>query len=133
MILFTLDIKYFKKQSIVYLFISIFCILFCLIYEMFSHNVYSSYMRKAFLIPLIFGFCLSIIIYIFKLKRFTNRISINLYNASLATFTLYCFIRGVLEIYGTTNSLINLYLVIGTILIILSIFILLIRKEDKNV
>lgn len=116
-----LDINFFKKQSIVYFFASVFCMLFGLIYEIFSHNVYSNYMIFAFLIPLILGSGISLII--IKNNIRINRISMNLYNASVATFTIYSIFNGVLEIYGTTNNLINIYLYVGLLLIIFSFII----------
>lgn len=123
MILSILDINYFKKQAIVYLIISIFCFVFGRVYEMFSHNVYSSYMMNSYLIPLFFGFFASLTMFLLKLNKITNRISINLYNASIATFTIYSIFKGILEIYGTTNKLINIYLYIGILLFIISIAI----------
>lgn len=136
MILSTLDIDYYKKQTITYFLISIFCFIFSRIYEIFSHGVYSKYMMNAFLIPLIFGFIVSLILLISKNIEINNRISINLYNASIATFTIYSIFRGVLEIYGTTNNLINIYLYIGTILMLLSIIICIykyLNRGNKNV
>ena len=120
-ILYTLDINYFKKQSIIYLIISILCLIIGIIYELLSHNVYSIYMQFALVIPLIFGFILSLIIYIVKPSKLPNHISINLYNAAIATITIFSFIKGVLDIYGTTNSLINVYIIVSIILILLSI------------
>lgn len=92
-----------------------------IIYELFSHNVYSVYMQFAFVIPLILGFILSLIIYIVKPYKLPNRISMDLYNAAIATITIFSFIKGVLDIYGTTNSLINVYIIVSIILILLSI------------
>lgn len=131
MTLSTLAINYSKKQTICYILISLFCLTFGLIYEHFSHDVYSSFMMNAFLIPLIFGGVVSFLIYKGKLHTKINRISINLYNSSLATFTIYCIIRGVLEIYGTTNALINIYLYIGITLLICSVIssIILTKKD----
>lgn len=119
--MYTLDINYLKKQSFIYLFISIISLIIGIIYESFSHDVYSFYMQYAFLIPLIFGCILSLIIYIIKPYKLPNRISVNLYNASIATLTVYSFIRGVLEIYGTTNSLINIYIIVSILLLVFSI------------
>ncbi len=118
MILYMLDTNYFKRQSIVYIIVSIFCFLFGFVYEKFSHQVYSFYMTYAFLIPFLFGFFPSVFMIWFRKSQ--NRKSVNLYNASLATFTSYSFIRGFLEIYGTTNELIGVYLYVGLFLLILS-------------
>ena len=120
MILYILDTDYYKKQGIVYIIITIATLIFGLIYEMFSHNVISYFMLCAFLIPLIFGAIVSIIMYVFKIKKVT-RVQINLYNASVATLTVGSIIKGVLEIYGTTNWKVYIYLFIGIFLLIGSI------------
>ena len=125
MILFILDIK---KQSKMYLIFSLFCLVFGLIYEYFSHNVYSNYMMYAFLIPLYFGSFISYVIYKFNLK--TNYISNSLYNASIITFTVGSIIKGVLDIYGTTNQLIIFYLIGGVILIIGSLASYIVKNID---
>lgn len=130
MILFTLDISYFRKQSKIYLIVSFICLVLGLVYESFSHQVYSAYMLFAFTIPLFFGCLLSEYIYSFKIKNIT-RLSVNLYNASIANFTIYSLIKGVLDIYGTTNSKINIYLILGIIFIILSILIHIQKTSSK--
>lgn len=129
--MYTLDIKYYKKQTLIYFISSIFCLIFGRIYDIFSHDVHSKFMLNAYLIPLIFGCILSFIVYIFKLNKLFKRISINLYNASVATITIYFIFYGVLEIYGTTNKLINVYLYVSILLLIISIIINL--MEVKNV
>lgn len=120
MILSTLDIKFFKKQALVYFVISIFVFVFGCVYKLFSHDVNSNFMKFAFVIPLLFGTMVSFLIYIFKVKNFQNRVCINTYNASIATFTTYFIVKGVLDIYGTTNKLINIYLITGLILFLIS-------------
>lgn len=117
----TLDINYFKKQSITYIGFTIFCLVFGLIYEKFSHGVYSSYMMYAFLIPLLFGFVFSIIMCFINTNYLPNRASVNLYNASLVTLTIYSIFKGILEIYGTTNSLIKVYLYVSFLLFVISL------------
>lgn len=103
MILYTLVTN--KK---LYLIFTIIIFIFAQVYNLFSHNVYSIFMTYAFIIPLVFGFIPSL----FKLKIINKY-----YNAGIITFTIYSLMRGFLEIYGTTNSLIKIYLYIGTILI----------------
>lgn len=130
MILSILDINYFRKQMLIYLLISMFCYIFGRVYEMFSHNVYSSYMMDAYIIPLILGFLVSLMISIFKLK--INRLSVNIYNAGVSTITVYSILRGVLEIYGTTNTLINIYLFIGVPLLIIGSIISIIESKREG-
>lgn len=133
MTLSTLDIKYFKKQSIVYFVFSILCFAFGRIYEIFSHDVYSKFMMNAFLIPLFMGCLLSLIIYLLKIKKLANRLSVNLYNAGVATLTVYSIFRGVLEIYGTTNYLINIYLCISISMFLISIVALFKKIIKTNI
>ena len=127
MILYTLDINYFKKQTIVYSVISILLMIFGLVYEQFSHEVYSNYMIYAFAIPQVIGMLPSMLYSLSIIKKLPNRISVNLHNAAIATITVYSIIRGILEIYGTTNSLINLYIYIYIIFEIVAIACLRIK------
>lgn len=127
MILSILDNKYLKKQRKIYLIISIICLIFSLIYEHFSHEVYSFYMISAFLIPLILGSVVSTLLSMKNIR--VSRISNNLYNASVATFTIYFVMRGFLEIYGTTNSIINIYPIVGIILLFVSIILKVINRQ----
>ena len=116
----TLDIKYFKKQSIVYLIVSALTLVFALIYEKFSHNVYSPFMLGAFIIPLILGAVISFITY--KMKCTTRRrLQNNLYNAGVATLTVGSIFVGVLEIFGTTNAKVIVYFFVGVLFILLSL------------
>ena len=101
----------------VYLITSIITFIFAQVYNIFSHNVYSTFMTYAFIIPLIFGFIPSVLN--IKLKLINNK----LYKASIFTFLAYSLLRGFLEIYGTTNSLINIYLYVGIVLFLLSVSI----------
>lgn len=127
----TLDINNFKKVSFKYLIFSIFCGIFAFIYEMFSHGVYSNNMIFAFLIPLVMGTIMFYLIYITNWNKYIDYIGYNLYNASIATFTIGSIIKGVLEIYGTTNSLINMYFIIGFVLLVISILFIIIEVIKK--
>lgn len=101
-----------------YLLVSIFVALFGGIYEIFSHGVYSGYMIYAFAFPLVGGAlpfltcCLS--------QRFPHPGALvrNLYHSGIATLTTGSIVRGILEIYGTTNSLSGLYWVLGIALLL---------------
>ena len=118
-ILSILDIK---KQALKYLIFSIFLVIFATVYEQFSHGVYSNYLMYAFLIPLIFGFGTCIVI-----KKHPSKLSNTLYNLGLITLTLGSILKGVLDIYGTTNVLIFTYLIIGIPLTLGGIIIYIIK------
>lgn len=135
MILFMLDIKSNKRQIVKYLIMSIFFLLFALIYEIFSHGVFSSYMMCAFLIPLLMGCFIYGMIYYTKTNRYLSNSALIFYNTSILTFTLGSIMKGVLDIYGTTNQMIRIYSKLGISLIIISMIINLSYniKEKRNV
>lgn len=120
-----LDINDLKNENKFIIGFSVFVLIFGIIYEMFSHGVISYYMIFAFLIPLI-NFLINIIFINSKIK--VNKLSKNLFSMSICTFTFLSIIKGVLDIYGTTNNLIFVYLIVGIILLVTSI-ILFIKTE----
>ena len=94
----------------------IYCI-FAFMYEHFSHGVTSFYMVCAFLIPLLGGFLVNLII---KSAGFAipGKWSANLYNSGIAALTVGNLVKGALDIYGTTNRLTVIYLIVGLVLIL---------------
>ena len=113
-----LSILEFKKEKNKFIHYTIFCTIFAFIYELFSHEVYSLFMILNFIFPLI---GLITLLSLQKKNITINNCSYNLFKASLLTFTIYFIIKGVLEIYGTTNSLVIIYPSLELILLILSI------------
>jgi peptidoglycan/LPS O-acetylase OafA/YrhL len=88
------------------------------VYELFSHGVYSYYMIYAFMVPLVGGAipCLVTAAKAGKKRRPRDAeatISAKLQLAAVATLTAGSFMRGVLEIYGTTNKLTVIYAAAG--------------------
>ena len=114
-----------KKQHVIhgiqiYLGSTIFCTLFSVIYEAFSHEVYSNFMIYLALIPLIGG------LLPFLLLRLTNlpypaRLSLNAYNSGIATLTVGCCLKGVFEIYGSSCPQITVYWITGAALVFLGL------------
>lgn len=125
MILYILDIKDIKNKRKNFFIISVICLICGIIYELFSHQVYSIFMIGAFVIPLVMGTIIPSIVC--KIKMPSN-IENNLYNASIATFTFGSFINGFLNIYGTTNSKIWIYFIVGIILLCISVANYILRK-----
>lgn len=112
-----------KKEQAVqtannYIKISLFIALFGAIYELFSHEVYSYHMIYAFAIPLAGGALPFLAIAMGRAKRYPGKISRSLYHAGIATLTVGSIMSGILKIYGTTNSLLSAYWIIGCLLII---------------
>ncbi len=121
-ILYILDIKDLKKENIFIIGFSIFTLVFAIIYECFSHGVVSYFMILAFLIPLL-NLILNCIFIYSKFK--VTRLSKNLISMSIYTFTFFSIMKGVLDIFGTTNNLIFIYLIVGLLLFIFGVFSLL--------
>ena len=122
MILSILDIK---KQIIKYLIFTIFCLVLGIIYEHFSHNVFSIYMSFAFIIPF-FGLLVNSFIYKFKIK--TDIYSNKFFNYGIITFTVGSLLKGALDIYGTTNKLLYLYIVFGLFFIVISLITRIVKS-----
>lgn len=86
------------------------------VYELFSHGVYSYYMIYAFMIPLALGALTHLADsrgYFTKGGRTAEMILL----AAVATLSIGSVMKGVLEIYGTTNTLLSAYPVAGVILL----------------
>lgn len=107
-----------QRTALVYLLAAIFCALFGAVYELFSHEVYSFYMIYAFAFPLVFG-CLPFLFFAyFGAGVYPPLLARQLYHSGVATLTVGSIFVGVLEIYGTTNSLSAVYFAAGVILIL---------------
>ncbi len=107
MTLFTSVIKRYPKK---YLGISLFCFLFSWIYESFSHGVLSIYMMIPGGVVLLGGF----------FSLFFRSLSTKFYHSSLACFVFYLYLKGILEIYGTTNQYVIYYLYASGLFLLLS-------------
>ncbi len=121
------------KTAFVYLLISCFCALFGAIYEIYSHEVYSFYMIYAFAFPLVGGALPFSAIGLFRIKKYPYSASRNIYHSGIATLTVGSIIRGVLEIYGTTNSLVKYYWLVGISLLLAGVLAYLIQLLKNRI
>lgn len=112
-----LNAKRAAKTAFVYLLFSLFCVLFGAAYELYSHEVYSFYMIYAFAFPLVGGTLPFYILNLVRAKKYPNAIARNLYHSGIATLTVGSIMKGVLDIYGTTNTLTGYYWLIGAVLL----------------
>lgn len=127
------------RTSLIYMAISAGLAFAGAVYELFSHGVYSYFMIYAFAITLIGGALPYMLSYIGSLTgRFTLLRSLLgsdhdvMYHAGIATLTAGSIMKGVLDIYGTTNRLTVAYPVVGAILIIAAVA-LAVRKNTLNI
>lgn len=120
------------KTSFVYLLISLFCALFGAVYERFSHGVYSFYMIYAFAFPLTGGTLPFFVLHLLRAGRYPGTLARNLYHSGIATLTVGSIVRGVLEIYGTTNALAGYYWIAGGALWLAGIAAYLVHNANKK-
>ena len=88
------------------------CAVFGAVYERFSHGVYSRFMIGAFAVPLLLG-ALPFFLLRKAGKPFPGALPADLIHAGAAALTVGSITRGVLDIYGTTNSLVLVYWLAG--------------------
>lgn len=124
-----LEKEAYLKTAYVYLLISLFCALFGAVYELFSHEVYSFYMIYAFVFPLAGGVLPFLLMGMEKLSKRPSAISCNLYHAGISTLTVASILSGIVEIYGTTNTLIRIYWMTGTFMILGSLLVCMAQKK----
>lgn len=78
-------------------------------------------MSYAFVVPIVYGFA-AILLY-----RFVDEKVYCLSILSMITLFFYFILRGILEIYGTTNRLINIHLYSSVFLVIICLLIIIIN------
>lgn len=121
-----------KKRLIIYSAITIFCGIFSVIYEHFSHDVYSVFMVYLFAIPLLLG-VVPELVSLFSKSTKSSPWSRLFRHFAVATLTVGSTLQGVLEIYGTTNGFVIWYLVAGICLFVISFVIWLAANADDKV
>ena len=100
--------------------ISVFCLLFSLIYEMFSFGVISVSMLTVFVYPLILG-----ALACFLMKGNIGRF----YNDGVILLAFASLINGVLEIYGSDTPYTRYMMIAGIVLMILQICLNCIKRK----
>lgn len=124
--------KRLQKHLIGSIISALFCALFAAVYESFSFGVYSYFMLFAFGVPLL-GCSLPYSIIIFRNKNIPDMLALRLWNSGIAILTVGSIIQGVIEIYGTTNHFIIIYLIAGIIFCISGLVVWFICcKQTKN-
>lgn len=95
--------------------ITIFCGVFGIVYEQYSHGVFSPFMGLLFLFPLLGGFFPFLILSSKRVKKLPSTMSRYTYHSGLATLTTGSLLTGVFDIYGTTAPLVNVYWFVGSL------------------
>ena len=120
----------YNKTIIRYLIASIVCLLFALVYEYFSHGVYSIYMCSCPVFPFVGGF-LGFLLLKKSGRPYPSGPSGIFYNLSIETFTLGNIVAGVFDIYGSDNPYVIIYWIAGG-LMLLSSFVAFYMHEHSD-
>ena len=107
------------------------CAVIGLIYEIFSHGVWSTYMVLAWVFPFILGALPNFLIWLTRAKE-PGVAAENIYACGVLTLTAGCMLKGVLEIFGTTNSLLAVFPIAATALLIAGTVMYILRPEKKG-
>lgn len=113
-----MSISAIKFQRRCYAGAAAFCLLFGIVYEVFSHHVYSVFMIGAFAVPLLGGGIAELL-----LRKGKPLLSRQLWGGGVIWLTLGCIYKGVLDIYGTTNRLLIVFPVVGILQLIIALLI----------
>lgn len=105
-----------RKTVKTYLWLTLFCAVFSLIYELFSHGVYSGEMILLFFFPLLGGALPAAAIGKIRALPTPGRLPRQLYRSGLLTLAVGDCLAGVLEIYGTTSPYLPVYPAMGAAL-----------------
>lgn len=101
----------YRISRILYIAASVFFFVFQIVYGRFSHGVSSLYMTWAFLIPLVSGIINEVSYHVKATIRELNMR--HLLAGGAVWLTLGSVFQGVLDIYGTTNQLTIMFLIVG--------------------
>jgi hypothetical protein len=110
-----------KRSAIVGLSLALFCVVFTIIYEHFSHNAASDHMRCMFLMPLCGVGLPGLIGYFTPLHRYVDRAAFNLWNSAMAVWAVGCLFRGIVNISGRHTTLDQPYWIAGWVFIVLAL------------
>lgn len=122
------------KISLNYLIVSIVLALLGGVYEVFSHGVYSNFMIYAFAFPLVLGTLPYSIISYSGIRKTPNLISRNFCHIGTAVLSVGSAVKGALDIYGTSNSLVPIYFYAGGLLFVIGavMFMMSGRKSESG-
>ena len=107
------SVKYPRARTLrIYAAATLFCILFALIYEYFSHGVYSAFLLGMFAFPLLGGVAPCVL-----LCKAPARAARYAWHAGVATLTVGSCVHGIFDIYGTSAPLVTVYWGAGGLLL----------------
>jgi len=109
------------KIALIFLAVSLFCIVFNFIYAKYSHDVNSNYMTFMFAYPLIGGTMVYLLIGAISKARMPGRFVVNVYNSGIAALTVGSMLKGIFDIAGTSSPYQPVFGVAGILMILLGV------------
>ena len=114
-----------ERTAITYLGIAVFCLLFYLIYNFFSHGVHSPFMTWLFLWPLVLGVFPCVFLKWCPWFRRPGFFARNLYHSGVAAVTVSSMLRGIFEIAGTASDYQEWLMWAGGIMLVCAVLVYL--------
>lgn len=121
--------KRLQKTLVGYSILTIFFLVFSSIYESFSFGETSLHMHYLFVVPLVGGVILALLL---KIIPNLGRISLNLWNSSVAVLTTGMLFRGIVNLSGRSTALDQPYWYVGIAFAILAIVSLFFQKKNSK-
>ena len=121
--------KRLQKTLVGYSILTIFFLVFSSIYESFSFGETSLHMHYLFVVPLVGGVILALLL---KIIPNLGRISLNLWNSSVAVLTTGMLFRGIVNLSGRSTALDQPYWYVGIAFALLAIVSLFLQKNSKK-
>ena len=115
-----------------YLYLSVVCLIFSMIYECFSHNVFSPFMVFAVAFPLLGGSLVAELLGKLPADKFPDGLAGEFYHWGIITLMVGSIIRGVMDIYGTESPLVVYYAVAGIGLVVVAVCMWILSFFKKN-
>jgi hypothetical protein len=96
--------------------VSLFCVVFSLVYGVYSHGVHSNYMTLMFTYPFIGGTLPCLFIAFISKAKTPGRFVVNIYNSGIAALTVGSMLKGIFDIAGTSSRYQPLFVIVGAVL-----------------
>ena len=111
--------RYFKT-ALAYTGVTVFLLVFCAIYEIFSFGEHSTFMRMMFMIPLLGGCAPFLLMAVSQNPPSVSRLAFNLWNSGLAVRVSGCLVRGIIEISGRVCDYDHYYWIVSGVFLSLA-------------
>jgi len=124
-----------RKTVLVYFIVSLIAIAVDHIYAIFGHGVSSAFMTWMFLYPLIGGAWLYLLIVRLvpgASQTDAHRLAFNLYNSGIAALTAGSFLKGILDIAGTSSPYTPIFLVAGWLFALAGLLMMVKAHKHKG-